>query len=772
MDSHFYKDFSRRKGARRKLLVVATYLATTTLTLLVVGIIASIFVFAAISPFLPDPNKLTDRVKDLSTRITDRNGKVLYEVFAEKNRTLVKYEDLDVDLLNATLATEDATFYQHNGFYLAGILRAVVNRVRGQGLQGGSTITQQVVKNTLLSQERTLSRKIKEFVLSLQIENRYSKEEILQLYLNESPYGGQNYGVFSATDSYFGKNPKDLTLGEAAYLAGLPQSPTYYSPFSSDPEAGLNRRKTVLKLMRERGWVGKDGQRHFISEEEYQKAVEEQMVFKKADHNIQAPHFVFYVRDMIAKKYGQDVIEGNGLQVITTLDLDKQQTAEKIVKEEVEKSKSLGVGNAALVAMDPKTGQVLAMVGSKDYFGDPAPEGCNPGTTGENSCVFEPSPNVAIAERQPGSSIKPITYAAMLMKGYTASYTFIDVPTEFSNGEGRAPYKPVNYDGSFRGPVSMRRSLANSLNIPAVKALGIIGIPSMLDLAHNLGITTLNDPSRFGLSLTLGGGETKVMDMTSVFSSFANKGMHKDPVVILEVKDAKGNTLEKWRDTGGKRALPEDVAYILSDILSDDGARSEAFGAGSLLNIPGHTVAVKTGTTDDKRDNHTYGFTPSIAVGVWVGNNNNSPMNPALASGITGAAPIWNKVMKEYLKDSKNEPFEKPSNIISLEVDKLTGMLPNSDDDPKRSEKFVKGTEPTTKSPWYLRLEICKKDGRIANDACREDKKTKTKTYIKILAEKDEWQPFVDKWVEEKYKDDDQYDPPTKKSKYPDGEDD
>lgn len=752
---------------KRKLLRIATFLATSTFTLLLVGIIGMFVLFAMLSPFLPDPNKLKERDSELSTKIMDRNGQILYEVYGEKNRTLIKFSEVSKDLVNATLSAEDSTFYEHQGFYVLGVVRAVWNRLKGQGLQGGSTITQQVVKNTLLSQERTLPRKIKEFVLALQIENRFSKEEILQMYLNETPYGGQNYGVYSASIAYFGKKPAELTLAEGAYLAGLPQSPTYYFPFSVDPYAGINRQKTVLKLMHDKGWVGSDKKRYMISDGEYNNALSQELKFLKVSRTITAPYFVFYVRQLLVDKFGEDAVESGGFVVTTSLDIKKQEIAEKVVKEEVEKAAYLAVGNAALTAIDPKTGQILAMVGSKDFFGDPFPKDCVPGTTGENSCIFEPGVNVAIANRQPGSSIKPITYSALLSKGYTLSFPFMDVPTSFDRGEGLDPYKPVNYDGNFRGPISLRKALGNSINVPAVKALKIVTLPTMLELAHNMGITTLRDYNRYGLALTLGGGETKVLDMTNVFATLAAGGIHKSPVAILSVSDAKGNIIEKWRDNGGERALSIEVSYLISDVLSDDGARSDVFGPNSLLNIPEHRVAVKTGTTDDKRDNHTYGYTPSIAVGVWVGNNNNQPMNPNLASGITGAAPIWNRVMNEYLKDQPNEPFTKPDTIMEMDVDKLTGMLPYSDKD-VRKEKFIKGTEPTTKSPWYLKLEICKEDGRLANDVCREDNKTKTKNYIKITAELPEWQDDVDKWVKEKYDGDDQYFPPTKKSKYSD----
>ena len=607
--------------------------------------------------------------------------------------------------------------------------------------------------------------------MALQLESKYSKDEILQMYLNETPYGGQNYGVLTSSKAYFNKEPKDLSLAESAYLAGLPQSPSVYSYYSSDPSKGLARKDYVLYLMNVRGWMGIDGKRHYITKEEYENAKKEELKFERAHASFLAPHFVFYVKELLAKKYGEDKVEGGGLIVTTTLDLAVQELAEKIVKEEVEKAKSLNVGNGSMVVIDPKTGQVLAMVGSKDYFADPEPAGCVSGATGPGSCVFDPNLNVSLALRQPGSTIKPITYATMLTKGYTAAFPFMDVPTTFENMAGQKVYKPVNYSGYFSGPMSLRKSLGNSLNIPAVKALKIAGIANMVEQAKKMGITSFSRPEGYGLALTLGGGETKLLEMTSAFSVFSAKGIFRQPEAVLEVRDAGGGMLYKWVDTGGTRALSEEVAFLISDILSDDGARSEAFGFGSLLNISGHEVGVKTGTTDDKRDNYAMGFTPYIAVGAWVGNNNNDKMNPYLASGITGATPIYNRFMHEYIKmyygsDTKKtiEKFEAPKDVKKMEIDKLTGMLPNGEGE-RRLEWFVNGTEPTAVSDWYQKLEVCKVDGKIANQSCRDAGKTKVKSYIKIKAELPEWQDEVDKWVSEKYGGDDTYVPPTTVSK-------
>lgn len=760
----------RRRYASKKLMLL-TYLATAMLVGIIGFFVLTMVIFAVYSYQLPSPEKLLNRSQELSTKILDRNGKSIYEVYGEKNRELIQLKDIPASLQNATLATEDSEFYTHSGFSPRGMIRALRNTFFGGDLQGGSTLTQQVIKNTLLSQERTVTRKIKEFVLALQLESKYSKADILQMYLNETPYGGQNYGVLTSAKAYFNKDPKDLTLAESAYLAGLPQSPSTYSYYSSDPAKGLARKDYVLYLMNVRGWMGVDGKRHYISDEEHEVAKKEELKFERAHASFSAPHFVFYVKELLAQKYGEDRVEGGGLIVTTTLDLTVQELAEKIVKEEVDKAKNLDVGNGAMVVLDPKTGQILAMVGSKNYFGDPEPEGCVSGATGEGSCVFDPNLNVTLAERQPGSSIKPITYATMLSQGYTASYPFMDVPTTFENMAGQKVYKPENYDGMFRGPMSLRKSLGNSLNIPAVKALKIAGIPNMVDQAKKMGITTFSRPEGYGLALTLGGGETKLLEMTGAFSVFPAKGMFRQPEALLEVRDAGGAMLYKWVDTGGTRALNEEVAFLISDILSDDGARSEAFGFGSLLNIPGHEVGVKTGTTDDKRDNYAMGFTPYITVGAWVGNNNNDKMNPYLASGITGATPIYNRFMKEYIDlyygpDSKKpiEKFEAPKNVKKMEVDRLTGMLPYGEYD-RRQEWFVTGTEPTAVSDWYQKLEVCKVDGKIANQACKDAGKTKQKTYIKIKAELPEWQDAVDNWVAERFKDDDTYFPPTSTSR-------
>ncbi len=586
-----------------KKLALLTYLATFVLVGLVVGILVVVLALAVFARSLPDPNRLLERNMELSTRFFDRNGKLIYELFGSKNRTLVKLNDISPNVVHATLSTEDADFYFHHGYSLRGMARAIKNIVSGDSLQSGSTLTQQVIKNTLLSQEQTVTRKVKELILSLQLENKYSKEDILQMYLNETPYGGQNYGIYSAAKAYFNKDPKDLSIAEGAYLAGLPQRPSYYSQYGPNPEAGLERKNYVLYLMHERGWVEADGKRHYLNDEDYEKAKAEELKFDVAKVPFSAPHFVFYVKQLLADTFGEELVEQGGLSVTTSLDLDVQNLAQQIVTEEVEKAKSMNVWNGSMVVLDPKTGQILAMVGSKGYNLDPLPENCISGGTGDDGCKFDPFVNVALSERQPGSAIKPITYSTMLSQGYTVAFPFLDVPTRFEGSAPDKPYIPENYDGTFRGVVSMRKSLGNSLNIPAVKALKIAGLNNMIDLAEKMGISTFTDRSRYGLALTLGGGETKLLELTGAYSVFASGGVYRMPTPLIEVKDSQGRTLHKYQDTGGQQVLDKGVAFLISDVLSDDGARASTFGLGSLLNISGRQVAVKTGTTDDKRGN-------------------------------------------------------------------------------------------------------------------------------------------------------------------------
>ncbi|NBO17415.1 MAG: hypothetical protein EBV07_00770 [Proteobacteria bacterium] len=739
-----YSNFGKSFGGKPKLsdtdkryenLAKFFNFLSSSLSLLLIGIFA---VFIIYSKDLPDPNRLSSKGNESGTKLLDRNGKPIFELYGDKNRVLIKLEDVSPNVLHATLSAEDAEFFIHSGFSVRGMARAVKNTLTGEGLQGGSTLTQQVVKNALLTQDRTVDRKIKELILSLQIESKYNKDEILQMYFNETPYGGQNYGIFAAAKAYFAKDPKDLTLSESAYLAGLPQRPSYYSPFSSNKEAGIERRNFVLS---------------------------------------KAPHFVFYVKDELIKMFGEDVVESGGLEVKTSLDIDVQENAEKIMTKVLETESVYGVGNAASVVFDTKTGEILSMIGSKNYFGKPEPVGCESATTGSKGCKFDPFFNVAVANRQPGSAIKPLTYAGLLERGFTPAFTFLDVPTTFT-GEGvgtEGAYVPVNYDGTYKGPISMRKSLGNSLNIPAVKALKILGLQNFLDLSKKMGINSFGDKSKYGLSITLGGGETQLLELTSSYTVFGNKGIYNKPVSILEIKNRKGEVVYS-PDRNGERALSEETAFLISDILSDDFARSAVFGLNSLLKIPNHQVAVKTGTTNNKRDNYAVGFSPSYTVGVWVGNSNNEPLNERIASGISGATPIWAETMKFLLKDKpttgdKVEKFSAPETVKKVEIDERTGMLPYKDF-PKRFEWFVKGTEPLSVSDWYQTVEVCKEDGRIANEDCKKADETDTKTYIGIKDYYPDWQIYTDAWLQEKFSKDDTYFPPTiiSKLKYDGGD--
>lgn len=585
---------------------------------------------------LPSPEKLSDSAGPITTTFFDRNGNVLYRLYEDKNRSLVKLEDLPPYLIQATIAIEDKNFYKHAGIDFEGISRATLAYFKDHNLQGGSTITQQLIKNTLLTPERTFKRKLKEVVLAFWTEKLFTKQQILQMYFNEVPYGGPAWGIAAASQTYFGKPPKELTLSESAYLAGLPASPTSYSPYGSNPQSGKQRQGDVLRRMVEDG---------YITQEQAESAYLEQVMIKAPISEIRAPHFVMYVKELLSQKYGERVITQGGLKITTTLELGTQEMAEKVVAEEIEKLKDLDVGNGAAMVTDAKTGQVLAMVGSKNYW---------EGTSGKF--------NVTTALRQPGSAIKPVTYATAFKQGYTPGAIILDTPVTFRN-EWES-YSPVNYDGRFHGPVSIRTALGSSYNIPAVKMLSIVGIDKMLETAHEMGITTLQDRNRYGLSLTLGGGEVKMVDMMSVYGTFSQNGVKFDSQPILKIVDYLGNIVEDNSKPSGKKVLSTPIAYLISHILSDNKARTPAFGPVSQLVIPKHTVAVKTGTTDSKRDNWAFGFTPEYVVGAWVGNNDNSPMKPGITSGVTGATPIWNRIMVEVLKDKPDLAFTKPSEVV------------------------------------------------------------------------------------------------------------
>ncbi len=689
---------------------------------------------------IPNPSELTSRDIAEATKIYDKKGELLYDIYQDQNRTPIKLTEVPDYVKQATIAIEDKDFYKHGGFSPLGIMRSVFLLIAHRQVEGGgSTLTQQLVKNALLSGERTVTRKLKEFILAVQVERAYSKDQILEMYLNEIPYGGTAYGIEAAANLYFGKSAKDLDLAEATLLAGLPQLPSVYSPYGTHPELAKVRQKEVLKRMVED---------KYITEEQAKVAQNEQLIYRtgKSEQGFKAPHFVLYVKEKLIEQFGDKMVESGGLRVTTTLDYDLQKKAEEIVKKEVENLTSAKVGNGAAVVLDPKTGQILTMVGSKDYFADSKPDGCTEGAT----CTFESNVNVAISPRQPGSATKPIAYSKALEKGYTASQTYMDVKTEFPGGN-QPTYIPVNYDGQFRGPVQMRYALGNSYNIPAVKNLALVGVKDVMSLGYQMGLSTW-EPSEenvnsVGLSLILGGREVRLLDLTSAYGVFANQGKQLDPVSILKVTDSKDKTLFEYHESEGKKVLDPGIAFIISDILSDNGARTQAFGSNSVLVIFGKTVAVKTGTTDQKRDNWAVGYTLSVVVGVWVGNNDNSVMSPVVASGVTGASPIWNKIMTAALAGKSNESFQRPDNVFQTEVDGLMTGKPHGGS-PTRKEYFIAGTEPKNESSTYQRQKVCKSNPhRLAND--NEDNEEKD---VIVLQENDptganKWQTGIDQWV-------------------------
>jgi penicillin-binding protein 1C len=613
------------------------------LILLIIGFLGLVFVCKD----MPNPKKLESGNYPESSQVFDRNGKLIYEIYADKRRQVAKLEDIPEKIQKATLAIEDINFYKHYGFDFKGIARGFYNTVFKKRLQGGSTITQQLVKNALLTQERTWTRKIKEAILTVASEVLYSKNQLLEMYFNQTPYGGTLWGIKAASKGIFNKELNDLTLAQAALLAGLPASPSKYSPFVR-PDLAKKRQEQVLNRMIEVG---------FISKEEYDQAMAEELNYYVKKDSILAPHFVFYVRELLTEKYGMKKVTEGGLKITTSLDLDMQDFVQTSVASEVAKLKKYNVTNGAALVTEPKTGQILAMVGSKDYFSDD----------------IDGKYNVTTALRQPGSSIKPLNYAVALETGkLTAGSILFDGPTCFSV-ENQKPYCPQNYGNKFFGIQTVRSSLANSLNIAAVKTISLNGVENFIASASAFGIRSFKDPSQYGLSITLGGGEVEMVDMATAFGVFANMGLRQDVTPILKVIDKNGEVLEEFKYVPGERVLSGETSFLIQQILSDDDARSMVFGRGSMLTIKKHPeVAVKTGTTNDLRDNWTIGFSPDYLVVSWVGNNNNSKMS-GLVSGISGAAPIWNKVMTEILKDKEVRKPSRPADIVGARVCNLTG---------------------------------------------------------------------------------------------------
>ncbi|MDO8471627.1 MAG: PBP1A family penicillin-binding protein, partial [bacterium] len=662
-----------------------------------------LLLFAVYAKDLPNPNNLSSRQVAQSTKILDRNGNPLYEIFNEERRTIVTSDKISPYIKQATVAVEDADFYQHHGLDARSIMRAALADITGQTkyTQGGSTITQQFIKNALLTKEKRISRKIKEAILSVEIETIYSKDEILTGYINEIAYGNNAYGIESAARTYFNKSASDLTLSEAATLAALPQRPSYLSPYGQHLPDLFKRKELVLDQMARRG---------YIKQEEADVAKKEaptkdNLTFAKRDETIRAPHFVFYVRDQLIELLGdnqdaEQLLATNGYTVTTTLDLTVQDLAEKAIADTAPAVfERRGATNTALVASDPATGDILAMVGSVNYFDE----------------KFG-SVNVTTSPRQPGSSFKPIVYALALEGKYSPASTLFDLTTDFGGG-----YVPNNYDGHTRGPVSLRFALANSLNIPAVRVLDLVGLDEALNLAHKLGITTLNDREKYGLSIVLGAGEVKLVDMVHAYSVFANQGKKMPLTSILKVVDKNNQTLVDitQEERQGDQVINQQTAFLLSDILSDNSVRAAIFG--SSLAIPGHTVAVKTGTTQSFRDAWTIGYTPQIAAGVWVGNNDNSEMRSG-ADGSVTAAPIWRKFMTSFLSDKENKPFPRPGEVKRIEVDKLSAKLPNDKCSGDRvSDWFASWNVPKEQDDVQKEVKIDKVSLKLATDKTPAD---------------------------------------------------
>lgn len=724
------------------------------------SLVAGFFIFLAMiawfSRDLPTPGRLSNPDFGSSTKIYDNDNTLLYSFYKDYNRIYVNINQIPQILRDATVQAEDADFYQNQGFSVKGYLRALRNLIVYRQLTGGSTITQQLVKTVLLSSERSVTRKIRELILSVEVENRYSKDQILEMYLNDVSYGGTAVGVETASNLYFGKHVKDLTLTEAAFLAGLPQAPSYYSPYIGINKSYIARSNYVLDRLAEKG---------IISDSQRKKAAEEiaNYKFEQKDISLKAPHFVMYVRQQLVNLFGENMVDKGNLDVKTTLDYKIQEKSEQIVKDEIDNLKGYHVGNGASIVLDAKTGAILSMVGSKDY------------NDVENDGNF----NASTALRQPGSSTKPIMYSVAFEKGYTPASLIMDTQTDFYTGNPvDKVYTPVNYDEKYRGPVQIRFALGNSLNIPAVKMLARVGLKPVMQKAYEMGIVNWNPTDdnlkNVGFSLVLGGREVSLLQLSTAYSVFASGGIKREPYAIAEVKDSGGNIIYKYENVGGTQVLSEEITYLISHILLDNNARQDAFGLRSWLVIPGKTVAVKTGTTDQKRDNWTIGYTPSYVVGIWVGNNDNSEMNPKIASGITGASPIWNKIMTEVLKNKKDEDFQKPDNVIAQEVDAFSGGLPYGDK-PKRTEYFIKGTEPTTVSTIYKSLKISKhQQDRLANSDEIDRQDFDVKNYI-VFSEadpvsgdgKNRWQEGIDKWIKTTYAaDKPEYYPPTQTSDY------
>lgn len=669
--------------------------AVFTVFLLLLGTMVVVGGYVYIARQLPSPDDLPARSASFkSTRIFDRHGELLYEVIDPTGgkRTIVPIEQIPPHVIWATIATEDSTFYRNPGFDPFAILRALYQDLTaGEIVSGASSITQQIARSFYLTRERTFLRKVKEAVLAAEITRRYSKGEILEIYLNEFYYGNLAYGIGAAAETYFGKQVQDLTLGEAALLAGLLQSAILNDPYAN-PEQAKARRSVVLDLM------VKDG---YITPEEADQARHEPLNLRPQRIEIKAPHFVMYVREILERRYGTALLYRSGLQVYTSLDLKMQRIAERVARAHIAGLADQNATNAALVAMDPQTGEILAMLGSVDFFSE----------------TIAGQVNVALQLRQPGSTVKPIAYVAAFERHWNPATMIMDVRTEFPNGD-RPPYVPVNYDRKEHGPVSVRQALACSYNIAAVQTLNAIGLPAMLEMAQRLGIRSWIRPD-YGLSLVLGAGDVTLLELVEVFSVFANQGIRVSPTPILRITDYEGKVLEEASlPPAGERILDPRHAFLITSILADNEARAPAYGRQSHL-LLSRPAAAKTGTTEDYRDAWVLGYTPDLVTGVWVGNSDGSPMKDL--PGVRGAGPIWHSFMEEALQDREPKAFEMPPGIVSLSVCPVSGHPRTQDCPPGRVELFLEDTVPSSPCPVHTRVRICQISGSRATEFCPPD---------------------------------------------------
>ena len=651
------------------------------------GGVAALLAYAALY-LAPLPGAPATRPLPDSTKILDREGRVLYDSAgpADAHHTFIPLGEMPAHLKQALIATEDAGFYRHPGVDVRAVVRAALTDLRYRELRsGGSTITQQLARNLYFEPEERSSksplRKIREAVLALRLDRSLSKDEVLEEFLNRVYFGNLAYGVEAAARTYFGKSARDLDLAESALLAGLLQSPTAYDPFT-EMDAAKARQRTVLTRMLDEGYVTRAGA---------DAAWAEPLALNPTPFPIEAPHFVAWVRDQLPDLVGESVVAKGDLRVYTSLDLDLQRSAQGAVTWHVGELREHRVTNGAVVAIRPATGEVLAMVGSADYF-----------DAGIDGAV-----NMTLAERQPGSAIKPVVYAAALEAGFTAASPLLDVPTSLKTSRGE-PYAPNNYDFTFHGVVPLREALASSYNVPAVRVLSAIGVNQALDMGRRLGLTSFRDPSRYDLSLTLGGGEVRLLDLTAAFAAFAAAGTRVEPVAVLRVEDSAGNVLYRAPVPEGEQAVTPQTAYLISDILSDNSARAPTFGLHSPLRLD-RPAAVKTGTTSDFRDNWTVGYTPDLAVGVWVGNADNSPMRNV--SGVDGAAPVWRDVMQSALKGMPRKEFPQPAGMERVLVCVPSGLLPTPYCRRQRLEVFAAGTAPADEDAYYRPVLVCDATG-------------------------------------------------------------